>query len=213
MFNCSYILFGQHIILEFDSYHNMFFFPAFAIFTFTLIDKKNLLKIFLLGLCGSAIISHFVVKYFGTTVKTLTSTEKDIYIVLCIIGSVYATFQIVSVLYAQRKSAYEKLDEANEQLIESNNLNRQLLVVLTHDISNPLSAMSTSVQLLNRNPGKEEHFQKLNDSFARSEKYIINIINNAKKMLALEDGKIHINIDRFSFTRLSMILLQTSNLN
>lgn len=198
MFNCSYILFGQHIILEFDAYHNMFFFPALAVFTFALIDKKHLLKIFLFGLCASAIISHFVVKYMGTTVKTLSSTEKDIYIVLCIIGSIYATFQIVSVLYAQRKLAYEKLDEANGKLIESNDRNRQLLAVLTHDIANPLSVMSTSVQLLSRNPAREEYFEEFNDRFARSEKNIIDIINNARKVLALEDGKIHVNIDRFN---------------
>lgn len=198
IFNCSYILFGQHIILEFDSYHNMFFFPALGVFTFALIDKKYLLKIFLFVVSGSAIFSHFVVKYMGTTVKTLSSTEKDVYIILCCIGSVYATYQIVSVLYAQRSSAYERLDEANAKLIESNDRNRQLLAVLTHDIANPLSVISTSVQLLEKNKDKDNYFPKFNNRYQKAEKTIIGIVNNARRMLALEDGKIHVDIKRHS---------------
>jgi signal transduction histidine kinase len=192
--NCSYILFGQHVILQADAFHNMLFFPALSVFTFALIDRRRLLFTFLVSISLTAIAAHFAVKYFGTTVKVLTPEEKDMYVVLCIVASIYCSYQIVKVLYEQRRNAYKELDEKNAQLIELNERNKQLLAVLTHDIANPLSVISTSMQLIRKSKDKEEIIQRLQDKFLRAEKSIIDIINNARKMLAIEDGKIQVNM-------------------
>lgn len=192
--NCSYILFGQHIILQADAFHNMLFFPALSVFTFALIDRRGLLITFLMTISLTAIAAHFVVKYYGTTVKILTEQEKDIYVILCVAVSIYCSYQIVKVLYEQRRLAYKVLDEKNAELIELNEKNKQLLAVLTHDIANPLAVMNTSMHLINRSDEKEEVFNRVYPRYERAEKSIIDIINNARKMMAIEDGKIQVEI-------------------
>jgi signal transduction histidine kinase len=199
---CSSILVGQHVILEMDAYHNMFFFPALSVFTFALVDTKKLVHVYLGFIVLSALSAHFVVKNFGTTVKTLPSSEKDMYFVLTVIASVYATYRVVKTFHAQRQEAYLKLNDSYEKNKELNDKYKQLLSVLTHDIANPLSVIRTSVHLLQKNHSDQESFNKFIERYTRSEKLIIDIIDKSRQLLATEDGKLVIHLEKINFKSL-----------
>jgi signal transduction histidine kinase len=193
--NCIFILFMQQIIIDWNAYHNMFFYPAIATFTFGLLENRRVAFILLGVISLAAAVSHFVAKYAGTTIKNLTPVEKDIYIVVCVFSSLYATYQAAKVLYQQRQRAYEQLNIANQQLTEANDQNRQLLGLLTHDIANPLSVMTTGYYIWERSDRSDEKFEKFSQRFKKSEKILIDIVEKARKMLALEAGKLEVAVE------------------
>jgi signal transduction histidine kinase len=185
---CSFVLFAQHAILEPDAYHNAYFFPAISVFSFALLNKKALLRFYLFSIAATAILAHFVVRHYNTTIKILTPAEKDMYVYLTVIASIYATFKIVEVLGEQRQTAYDQLGASNER-------NKQLLAMVTHDIANPLSVMSTSIYMLKKKSGNLSEIQTYIDRFEKAEKSIVELIESSRKMLAVEDGKFSVEIE------------------
>src|SRR5690606_31682931 len=77
VFNCCFILISQSIILEFNAYHNILFYPPLSIFCFSLFNNKKYSVGFFSLTFISALISYFVPKYFNTTIWYLTDQEKD----------------------------------------------------------------------------------------------------------------------------------------
>lgn len=184
---CCLILFFQSIILEPDAYHNMFFFPAVAIFCFALFDKKKYTVSLFLFTCLATIASYIVPKYFNTTMWYLTSQEKSFYNITSVIASLYATYKIGAVLYQQKEIAYQKLNSANREIEAALDKNKKLLQLIIHDISNPLFHIDFALQAKLDDVQKIERVNKLCKPAISTIKDIIEL---SRQMMALEDGKI-----------------------
>ena len=192
VFNCCFILVTQCIILEFNAYHNMFFYPAVSIFCFSLFNNKKYSVAFFSLTFLSALASYFIPKYFDTTIWYLTDQEKDSFVILTMIASLAATYKIGEIVFEQKKEAFDKLKVSNAQLDELNQKNKKILQLIIHDISNPLSQIN---MILNQVKYKDiEEIQKISQRSAPAIKTINEIINISREMMALEDGKIRLEL-------------------
>ncbi len=105
-------------------------------------------------------------------------------------------------LQAQQKQLQtqaEKLQQANEQLVQFNQEKNEFLAIVAHDLKNPLSAILTTVELVNMSIQAEQFASKTKvikyaDWITESAKYMSNIITNLLDVNAIESGKIPLNL-------------------
>ena len=190
--NCCFILLSQSVILEFNAYHNMFFYPPLAIFCFALFSKKNY-ALFFFGLTSiTALLSYFVPKYFDTTLVYLSEAEKDSYVILTIIASLAATFKVGEILFKQKEATLRKLKESNAKLDQLNLKNKKILQLIIHDISAPLQKIDF---ILNSNKHQDiDPVKLIIQKSTPAIDTIKQIINTSREMMAIEDGKIKLNL-------------------
>lgn len=198
---CCYVLFFQSIILEPDAYHNMFFYPPVAVFCFALFSDKKYMFLGFGVTCVSAVLSYLVPKYFGTTIWPLTSTEKDLYLIASMLGSMYATYKIGETLFKQKVEAFSALKNVNAQLATTNDKNKRLLQLIIHDVSNPLVAMDFSLRRVERSGESPETVRKISKVFDPAIGTIKEIIESAREMMALEDGKLITTLEPFKLQK------------
>ncbi len=192
VFNCCMILVSQSLIVEFNAYHNMFFYPPVAIFCFSMFTKKRYTLVFFGVTFICSLISYFVPKYFDTTLIILSDEQKDSFVILSMIASLGATYKIGEILLKQKEDAFTKLKETNEKLDELNIKNKTLLQLIIHDISAPLQRID---YLLGQTKHHDlEMFREINSKSLPAISTIKEIINTSREMMALSDGKIKLNL-------------------
>lgn len=190
VFICSYVIVSQSIILEPDTYHNMFFFTPIAVFCFALFDKF-LYTVISFGItCFGAISSYFIPKYLDTTLWYLSQTEKDFYVAASMLSSLAATYGIGRVLFNQKILSMAQLRKANQKLEKINSKNKGLLQLIIHDVSNPLVAMDFAIKASSQQNKHDESIARINSVCDPAILTIREIIESAREMMALEDGKI-----------------------
>lgn len=190
--NCCMILVAQSLILEFNAYHNMFFYPPVAIFCFSMFTKKRYTLVFFGITFICSLISYFVPKYFDTTLILLSDEQKDSFVILSMIASLGATYKIGEILLKQKEEAFMMLKETNEKLDELNIKNKKLLQLIIHDISAPLQRIDYLLGQIKHND--LETIKEINNKSLPAIATIKEIINISREMMALSDGKIKLNL-------------------
>lgn len=190
--NCCMILVAQSLILEFNAYHNMFFYPPVAIFCFSMFTKKRYTFVFFGITFICSLISYFVPKYFDTTLILLSDEQKDSFVILSMIASLGATYKIGEILLKQKEEAFMLLKKTNEKLDELNTKNKKLLQLIIHDISAPLQRIDYLLGQIKYND--LEMIKEINNKSLPAIATIKEIINISREMMALSDGKIKLNL-------------------
>ncbi len=113
------------------------------------------------------------------------------------LGSMFATYKIGETLFKQKVDAFSALKEVNRKLEQTNDKNKRLLQLLIHDVSNPLVAMDFSLKGAEKRADAPEVISKLKKVFDPAISTIKEIIESAREMMALEDGKLKINLEPF----------------
>jgi signal transduction histidine kinase len=99
----------------------------------------------------------------------------------------YIVVNLVVMRYENRLELINKeLARSNEELAAVGNERKQLIHVLSHDLSNPLSTILGAVGLIDEDPVE---FKKHKDLVAAGTKQAVGILELVKKMQALESGK------------------------
>lgn len=192
---CQLIILFQQIIIPWEAFHNLLFFPALTVFSLALIDNVKIARAMVFFTIVMGIISYFVSKYGGFTIKELKSEEIDFYVAITMAASLFSTFKVVQIIYSQKIEAMERLNNRNSELQEVIERNKKLFMVVTHDLANPIMVITTHISLLQRKIDDQEFREKFFDRTKRAEADIFNIIKHSKEMVAIEDGKLKVDLE------------------
>ena len=109
----------------------------------------------------------------------------------------------------QKQTAMNLLNHKNDELNKTLERNKKLFMVVTHDLANPIMVLTTNIRLLkikyNDDAFKEKFFQKA----SKMEKDIFNVIKSAKEMMAIEDGKLKVDLQP---TNIHSILVEAKDI-
>lgn len=187
---CCLVLFFQSIILEVDAIHNMFFFPIVGACCFAISDSKRFTVSCFVLTCASAVAAYLVPKYFNTTSWIMDPEQKIVYMIASILTSLAMTFKVGSIIYRQKQMAFARLNAANRRLEEMNQKNRGLLQLIIHDVSNPLLSIDFAMKYAVRAGSEHPALTRMTSICDPAILTIREIIESAREMMALEDGKI-----------------------
>ncbi|HMV80297.1 MAG TPA: hybrid sensor histidine kinase/response regulator [Leptospiraceae bacterium] len=93
-----------------------------------------------------------------------------------------------------RVKTHLELRDKSEELKERNLKVQELLRVLLHDLSNPLSGIKGVIDFGQTNP---EIYSSANELMKRAVNNCFSIIDNVRKMRAVDEGKMEIQLQRF----------------
>lgn len=182
-------LFLQSIILEPDAIHNLFFFVPVGVFCFALFNSRRLNILTTLFTASVATASFLVPRYFATTLWVLSPEDKNLYMVMSLLAAFFATYKIGATVYYQKQFAFDELSKANKKLEMLNQKTKSLLQLIIHDVSNPLTSIDLAIKMAAKESlpeNKDAMFRRLDPAMLT----IREIIESAREMIALEDGKI-----------------------
>jgi signal transduction histidine kinase len=197
IFTALFVLFGQQIIINVESYHNMLFLPSLAVISFALMDNIKLAKLYtvIVAIVGAG--AYFISKHGSFVIRNLSSQEIDMYLGISIVASMFSIYRILKCIYKQRQDAYEQLDKSNEDLKEVLVRNKKLMALLVHDIANPVSVMNLTAELIRKSIQKEESdkLDKMFNRYFNASESISDIIKTARTIIANDSGKMQLNIE------------------
>ncbi|MCB1192663.1 MAG: hybrid sensor histidine kinase/response regulator [Leptospiraceae bacterium] len=101
----------------------------------------------------------------------------------------YVTKPFNTLELIQRVKTHLDLRDKTIRLNESNRNIQELVHVLTHDLSNPISAIHTTLQIVHEDP---EIFLKMKNMMQLAIGNCLSIIDNVKKMSSIDDGKLQL---------------------
>lgn len=185
---CCLQLFAQTIILEPGTHHNLVFFPAVAIFIFTLTDSRKRI-LCLISFCALSLISsHLVPFYFNTSFIPLTQMEKHFYMIICGIATLYATFMIGKSLIDEKVKAIKNLESLTDQLKLMTSKYEKLIEVAIHDIASPMTVINLKLR---------QHKDKIPETLHES------LYKQVDKLMGLiHDTRLYYNMDKKNVTLL-----------
>lgn len=187
---CCLLLFSQSLIIQDHAIHNMFYFPVLAACTFVITDNKRINKACFAITCFFAVSSILVPKIFNLPLWEFSEDEALIYMVLSIVASLLMTFRVGSIISMQKKVSFERLSKALNNLEALNKKNKHLLQIIIHDISTPLVSIDLSVRFATVSKNTSPELTKIANVCDPAISTIREIIESAREMMALEDGKI-----------------------
>lgn len=192
---CQIIILFQQIIIPWEAFHNLLFFPALTVFALALIDnvKAARLMVFITIIMG--VLTYFASKYGGFTIKYLKPEEIDFYVALTMAASLWSTYKVVQIIYVQKIEAMERLNKRNEELQAVIARNKKLFMVVTHDLANPIMVITSHISLLERKIDDQEFRTRFFQKVKKAETDIFNIIKSSKEMVAIEDGKLKVDLE------------------
>lgn len=90
------------------------------------------------------------------------------------------------------KISEQYLKEKNDEIISQTKQTRQLVHLLCHDLTNPISVCKTYSELLIEGyPNKEIYYKKIEQSSLRA----LDIIDSVRHLMAAEEGKVTIDLE------------------
>lgn len=105
------------------------------------------------------------------------------------------TFLVVNLVVMRYENRLEhinkELERSNSELSAKGNERKQLIHVLSHDLSNPLSSILGAVGLIEEDPME---FKKQKDLVAAGTKQAVGILELVRKMEALDSGKMALDL-------------------
>lgn len=147
---------------------------------------------------------HQNMKSINSNIRTLLFPSLIIGLTLSILGSLLVYFLSNRIVVAYES----RLEHLNSGLMEMNKERKQLLRVITHDISNPLSVIEMATSLTEIEEIEKEELRESFQMIKASVRQAVDIINLNRDILAIEDKKKRLSIQEVSVKESVQEMLQ-----
>lgn len=107
-----------------------------------------------------------------------------------------------------KRSLQKQLFERAERLEEANRRKSEFLVMLAHELRNPLTPISNAVQILQREPDNIELTRETHHIIARQVRHMTRLVDDMLDVSRITRGKIHIERESMDLASLLRVVCQ-----